>query len=50
MQQVTSLLAVSTRHIYRLLAAGEFPKPVRLGGAIRFRAGDVAEYIEAQRG
>jgi excisionase family DNA binding protein len=47
--QVSSLLAVTSRHIYRLVAAGEFPRPVSIGRATRFVASEVAAYVEGQR-
>jgi excisionase family DNA binding protein len=35
-RQLAELLNVSERHIYRLKAAGKFPKPRRFGRSIRW--------------
>jgi len=47
--EVTRMLAVSQRHVYRLIQRGNFPKPVKIGGAVRFVADDILEYVESQR-
>lgn len=40
---------LSTATIYRKLAAGEFPEPVRLGArCTRWKAADVRAWIQAQ--
>ena len=35
-EQVARMFDVSTRHIRRLVDAGKFPQPVRLGGCVRW--------------
>jgi len=54
MPQAAALLTVSKRTLERLIAAGEFPQPVRFTSrCVRVPAADVAAYIErklAQRG
>jgi predicted DNA-binding transcriptional regulator AlpA len=35
-EHVAELFDVSTRHIRRLVDAGKFPQPVRLGGCVRW--------------
>ena len=47
-QQVANRLAVSVRTLWRLVAAGKFPQPVRYNRKlVRWKAVDVARYIEA---
>lgn len=43
------LLAVSKRTLQRLIAAGEFPQPVKVGATSRVRVADLERYIERQR-
>ena len=45
--QVAQLLGLSKRTIYRLLDAGKIPKPIQLGGAVRWRRTDIELFIEA---
>lgn len=40
------MLAVTKRSVYRLIAAGELPRPVKVGGASRMRESDVEAYID----
>lgn len=40
-------LSISTRSLDRLASSGRLPMPVRLGGAVRWRRADIAEWIEA---
>jgi predicted DNA-binding transcriptional regulator AlpA len=37
---------VDLRTFYRWCRAGIGPRPIRLGGAIRYRAGDIADWLE----
>jgi excisionase family DNA binding protein len=47
-QQVAEKLAVSVRTLWRLVAAGKFPQPVRYNRKlVRWKAVEVARYIEA---
>lgn len=47
-QQVASRLAVSVRTLWRLVAAGKFPQPVRYNRKlVRWKNAEVARYIEA---
>ncbi|MFA5257873.1 MAG: helix-turn-helix domain-containing protein [Opitutales bacterium] len=53
LRQVASCLSLSTRAVYRLIADGALPRPVKLGGASRFYESDVHAFLEklrAQRG
>lgn len=46
MREAAAGLTVSKRTLERLIAAGEFPKPVKLGRSSRVPASDIAAYIE----
>ena len=42
------LLGISKASLYRLLAAGKFPKPVRpLPGVVAWRVGDVRDWLRS---
>lgn len=42
------LLGISKASLYRMLAAGEFPAPVRpLPGVVAWRAGDVRAWLQS---
>ena len=45
--QVAQLLGLSKRTIYRLLDAGKIPKPIQLGGTVRWPRTDIELFIEA---
>jgi predicted DNA-binding transcriptional regulator AlpA len=40
-------LAVSVRTLWRLRSSGKLPEPVRLGGAVRWRAADIDAWVAA---
>lgn len=40
-------LNCSTRHAYRLADAGKMPRPLHLGGLVRWRADEIDEWIAA---
>jgi excisionase family DNA binding protein len=42
---VAELLNCSARHVYRLADAGRMPRPVRLGGLVRWRRQDLEEWV-----
>jgi excisionase family DNA binding protein len=46
-RDVSSRLNLSTRAVYRLIAAGEFPRPVKVGGATRFYASDLENFLQS---
>lgn len=46
LKAVAQRLSLSTRAVYRLIAAGDFPKPVKVGGSTRFYESDLASYLE----
>ena len=43
---VASQLGLSTRAVYRLIASGTLPHPVKVGGATRFFESDIEKYFE----
>ena len=44
-EEVAAMLGVSERTLWRLLSAGKVPKPVHFGRSTRWRAAEVAEWI-----
>lgn len=49
MQEVSRMLGLSVRSIYRLVDRGELPPPVKVGGSSRFFASDLDAYYEKLR-
>jgi excisionase family DNA binding protein len=52
-REAARCLGVCVRTLERLISAGTFPKPLKVGSASRFHPSDVAMYLErlmAQRG
>lgn len=46
---VTALVGLGRSTIYRLVAEGQFPQPIKRGlRCTRFRAGDVTAWLKAQ--
>ncbi len=46
--EVATILSVSTRTVWRLVSSGELPQPIRFGRNVRWRAGDIESWIDAQ--
>lgn len=44
-KMVAARLSISTRKIYRLVAAGEFPRWVKVGHSTMFHRADVENYL-----
>jgi len=44
-ESLARLLSLSTRTVWRLRSAGKLPRPVQIGGAVRWRDSDIAEWI-----
>lgn len=42
---VATLLAISTRQVFRLSDSGKMPRPLKLGGAVRWRRSDIDAWI-----
>lgn len=48
LREVTALVGLGSSTIYRKLAAGEFPQPVRLGpSSVRWRESEVQRWIDS---
>lgn len=45
--EVAKRLGVSRRQVWKLLAAGQLPEPVRVGGSVRWRDADIVGWIQA---
>lgn len=43
---VGEMLSLSKRQIFRLNSSGKIPAPVKIGGSVRWRAGDIDRWIE----
>lgn len=53
LKEAAQILCLSLRAIYRLIANGELPKPVRIGRSSRLYESDLQKYLETlkqQRG
>jgi excisionase family DNA binding protein len=44
-RELAKLLRISTRTLWRLRSAGDLPKAVRLGSAVRWRLDDVEKWL-----
>ena len=45
-REVASILSISIRSVWRLVATGELPQPVRFGRSARWRLADIEACIE----
>lgn len=45
--EVARRLGVSRRQVWKLLAGGQLPEPVRVGGSVRWREADIVAWIQA---
>ena len=43
--QIAALCRCSVRHIYRLADAGRIPRPIKLGALVRWRRGEMLDWI-----
>jgi prophage regulatory protein len=46
-RELARLLGISLRQAWRLNSAGKLPKPIRLGGSVRWNHREVQEWLEA---
>lgn len=44
---LSQLLSISTRTVWRMLSHGRLIEPVRIGGSVRWRFADVERWINA---
>ena len=50
LEAVCQIVAFSPATIYRKIKGGEFPPPIKVGYASRWKAGDVFDWLKAQEG
>ena len=43
--RVAAALDISVRSLWRLRAAGQLPKPVKIGGSVRWRHEEIKQWI-----
>jgi predicted DNA-binding transcriptional regulator AlpA len=46
-RELAEMLDVSLRQIWRLNASGKLPKPVRIGGSVRWNRQEIVDWFEA---
>ena len=46
-RDVAKRLKLSPRQIWKLTSTGRLPKPLRIGRSVRWRAADLARFLEA---
>lgn len=46
-RETAAVLGVSTRHVFRLVQLGRMPKPLRLGGLVKWRRVDLQRWLAA---
>lgn len=44
-EEVARMFSISTRSVWRLRSAGKLPEPIRIGGSVRWRTEEVAEWM-----
>ena len=44
-KDVAARLRISPRQVWKLLASGRIPEPVRISKSVRFRATDIDEWV-----
>jgi predicted DNA-binding transcriptional regulator AlpA len=45
--QLAEMLCISSRSIWRLNDSGKLPKPIRLGGSVRWNKKEIETWVEA---
>ena len=46
--EVADLLQVTPQTVYNLIHRGEIPRPLKIGGATRWRLADIERWLEAR--
>jgi predicted DNA-binding transcriptional regulator AlpA len=46
-RDLAEMLDVSLRQVWRLNSAGKLPKPIRLGGSVRWNRAEIQSWFEA---
>jgi len=49
-KEAAALLASSARHVWRLIAKGELPRPVKVGRSARLVRLEILAYVERLKG
>ena len=49
-REVAAVVSVSERMIRGMVASGRFPRPLRIGRSVRWRASDVATWVDRLTG
>ena len=49
LEKVARMLDTSLRTVQRLIAAGELPRPIKVGKLARLQVQDVLEFVERQK-
>lgn len=49
-KQLGKILGLSPRTVWRFRSSGQLPKPIKIGGAIRWRLSDIEKHFAAQGG
>lgn len=49
LDQAAAQLAVSRRTLYRMMAAEEFPRPIRVGGSRRVSQIELVQFLESAK-
>lgn len=44
-ERLAAILEVSKRTLWRLRSAGRLPRPIQLGGSVRWRADEIEQWI-----
>jgi len=46
-RELADLLGISMRQVWRLNSAGKLPRPVRIGGSVRWKRQEIMDWFEA---
>jgi predicted DNA-binding transcriptional regulator AlpA len=46
-KEVGKLVGISIRQVWRLNSSGKLPKPIRLGGSVRWRRDEIVAFVAA---
>lgn len=49
LQLVIAVTGICRSGIYRMMAEGTFPKPMKIGYMVRWRSSDVSDWLAAQK-
>lgn len=45
-KELSLMLGVSLRQVWRLNETGKLPRPIRLGGSVKWKLNEIAEWVE----